>query len=782
MKRIILRDLAKVLKDIVTTRVNNGWTPAALLCASVVPIALTLFVAFAPRTLVAQSQSEVASVPLVRTAGFTPPAFHRSQILVRFRNGAQNSFLPDTPGASPFSGDRNLFVVQNPPGLSVGEAVGRYRANPNVLYAEPDWIVQTDVTPTDPRWNQQWDMVKIAAPTAWNTHTNSMDVVVAIIDTGIDFTHPDLQANLWANSDGSHGFTCMKGRCSKGGTDDFGHGTHVAGTIGAAANNGIGIAGLNWTVQLMSLKFLDSNGSGFVSDAILAFDQVTSLRSQGVNVRLTSNSWGSTGYSQALRDAMARGEAADILHVCAAGNSNQNADGSPMYPAAYDDRGIVSVLATDQNDVGASFTNYGLASVDLAAPGVSTVSTVPTGACKLCDPSGYKVLSGTSMATPHVSGVLAAIFHENPSLTATQARDIVLDPRSYDGLTDAKARSSSTGGRLNFAKALNNPLLFAPILNKFPTVAMGPDVFADSGGNVTLGAVASDPDNDPLRMSWARSSEIGMSTQWLFGWMLDSVFPNLDGSSASFTAPSLSRAVTIQYAAAVADGRGGSAHDLQYVTVLPGQNAAQIPTGSLTVSPLDASAGSTITVSFSANASKRGGPPKTGQEGGWDLWLGTSNAAYGYCCFTGESTTVTLNTPGVYRFGTQGIDRTLTLSTRESVVVRIGGATGVPPIASAKVDKLTGPVPLTVGIDMNASTDPDGSIRTYYIGCGDGSMAGSRKSRGSCTFTTPGTYWVELMVQDNVGNVDLISTYIVATPPAPVTPPPVLLERSPLRW
>jgi subtilisin family serine protease len=231
-----------------------------------------------------------------------------------------------------FPGDRNLHLVNTPPGLSVSETVRRYQANPSVLYAEPDYVVQVDSVPTDPGWNQQWDMVKISAPTAWNTQTDSSSLVVAIIDTGINFKHPDLQANLWTNSDGSHGFTCMRGRCAKGGDDDYGHGTHVAGTIGAAANNGIGIAGLNWHAKLMSVKFLDASGAGSISDAVLAFDQVTALKQQGVNVRLTNNSWGSGGFSQALKDAMARAEAAGILHVCAAGNSGQLADASPMYP------------------------------------------------------------------------------------------------------------------------------------------------------------------------------------------------------------------------------------------------------------------------------------------------------------------------------------------------------------------------------------------------------------------------------------------------------------------
>jgi subtilisin family serine protease len=741
----------------VANQMINRKARIALVWAAVIPVALMLAAALAPRALEAQSPVVVPDAdrePVITTVGLAAPASHSSRVLVRFREGARADLLPGSPSSSDFPGQRNLHLVQNPPGLSVAEAIRRYQENPNVLYAEPDYVVHTDVFPTDPSWNQQWDMTKISAPTAWNTQTDAGTVVVAIIDTGIDFTHPDLQGNLWTNSDGSHGFDCVNGRCSKGGLDRFGHGTHVAGTIGAAANNGIGMAGINWKIQLMSLRFLDANGSGYTSDAVLAFDQVTALKQQGVNVRVTSNSWGGTGFSQSLQDAMARGEVAGILHVCAAGNSNQNTDSSPMYPAAYDNRGIVSVLASDKNDAGASFTNYGLASVDIAAPGVSTLSTVPTGTCTLCDPSGYKLLSGTSMATPHVSGVVAALFQVNPTLTANEARDVVLNPASYDALIDSKATSTSTGGRLNFAKALANPLLFAPVPNNFPTLAMGPDVFAPAGGKVNLTTTVSDADNDPLRVSWTRSANTGLSSQWLFGWMLNSIFPNLGGTAVSFTAPSLARTVTIPYDAAVADGRGGSAQGRQWVTVLPA-SAGQAPSGTLTVSPTDAPAGSTITVNFPVTASKNG-------QVGWDLWLNTLNAARGACCFTGNSTTVTLNNPGVYRIGTQAIDQTLNLSTRPSVVVRIGGATGEPPIASATLDTLSGPVPLKVNIDMSASVDPDGSIRNYYIGCGDGMMNGS-KARGSCTFTSPGVYWIELMVRDNSGNVDVISTYAVAT-------------------
>src|SRR5439155_2379926 len=172
--------------------------------------------------------------------------------------------------------------------------------------------------------------------------------------------------------------------------------------------------------------------------------------------------------------------------------------------------------------------------------------------------------------------------------------------------------------------------------------------------------------------------------------------------------------------------------------------------------PTVAPAGSTITVNFPVTASKNG-------QAGWDLWLATQNGAHGACCFTGTSTTVMLNTPGVYRIGAQAIDQTLNISARSSAVVRIGGATGEPPIAIAALDTLSGPVPLTVNVDASASFDPDGTIGNYYFGCAGGNLIGSRKPRSSCTYTTPGTYWIEVMVQDAGGNVDLISAYVVAT-------------------
>jgi subtilisin family serine protease len=680
--------------------------------------------------------------------------YHSSRVIVRFQD--QPSFLPDSKSNHALGAD-NVYVVENPPGLSVAEAVRHYREDPSVLYVEPDYEVNTTADPTDPLWTQQWDMVKIAAPQAWDTQTSASDVIVAVIDTGVDLNHPDLQANLWTNpSDGSHGFTCMNGTCSPGGQDDYGHGTHVAGTIGAVANNGIGIAGINWRTQILSCKFLGSNGSGNVSDAILCFNQILALKQQGFNVRVTNNSWGGGGFSQALKEAMDAVESAGVVNVCAAGNSGVNADLAPMYPGAYDNRGIVSVLASDQSDLGAYFTNYGIANVDIAAPGVSTLSTVPKGTCSLCDPSGYKALSGTSMATPHVAGVLAAVFQANPRLSAYEARDAVLDPASYDALSDQLG--GMTGGRLNLLKALTNPILSTPNLNNFPVLSPGPNIFANAGDTVNLTATASDPDGDPLRMVWV-SSAPNASTLWLFGSMLNHTFPNPNGDSVTFQAPALARAVVAPYAVSVSDGRGGGATALTFTTIQPTSNPGKPPSGSLSVSPTQGPVGSIVSVYFSAT-DPEGGPVA------WDLWQSGLSSGFGLCCQTGAYS-YSINQAGVYRIAVQAMDSELNVSDRQTAVVRIGGATGTPPVVAATFDKLTGTVPLTVNVDMSGSTDSDGTVQTYTIVCNyaTGGLAVSGP-KGSCSYDTPGSYWMMLIVKDNAGLTDRMSAYVIVTPPS----------------
>jgi subtilisin family serine protease len=730
----------------------------------------------APGAPVVSADISVAGSNAVVSVGApSGPAFAPGRVIVRFRSDP--TFLEGTDRTAALVARDHVFLAHTPRGVSVAAAVARYLRMPNVVYAEPDYLVAAQATPNDPLYAaNQWDMTKISAPAAWDVRTDSSDVVVAVVDTGIDYTHPDLQANLWSDPANAsvHGYTCSGGTCVAGGQDNHGHGTHVAGTIGAATDNGVGVAGINWKVKLLSIKFLDANGSGSISDAVAGFALLRSLKLGGVNIRVTNNSWGGGGFSQALKDAMAALEvtpgAPGTLDVCAAGNSGVNADFSPMYPAAYDNRGIVSVLASDANDLGASFTNYGLASVDLAAPGVSIYSTEATGTCSLCDPSGYRTLSGTSMASPHVAGVAAAMLSAHPGLTAAQARDALLRPESYDALTDAKARSTSTGGRLNFAKVLANAGFYAnPTLNAFPSVTVGPDAFVNAGGTVSFTQTASDPDGDTLRSVVGRGP-VSTGSAWLFGYELTQLFP----STVPFTAPSLARTGAMPYDTSVSDNRGGGASGRNWAVVAPSATPGGSPSGVLTV-PATASVGANVTISFTAT-DPEGGPVA------WEVWYSGAGGSSGLCCLLGTSYTRTFSSAGVYRVAVQGIDRELNVTPVYTGVISVGGVAGVPPIAAATTDVQSGTAPLTVNVDMSGSTDPDGSIPYYFIGCGTGFTAGQSGSKGSCTFTAPGVYWMLLQVQDSSGLMGLVSKYVVVTPSGAVTPdttPPTVAITAP---
>lgn len=292
----------------------------------------------------------------------------------------------------------------------------------------------SDVALNDPYSSNLWGLnndTGISARRAWDITNGSSDVVVAVIDTGIDYTHPDLAANIWVNPgetpangidddangyiDDIHGANTVLGATDRGNPmDDNEHGTHVAGTIGAVGNNGEGVAGVNHTVKLMALKFMDATGGGRLSDAISAIDYMVSMKvNYGVNVRVSNNSWGGGGFSPALHAAIDRARAAGIVFVAAAGNSGQDTDLFPAYPSSYEVSNVVSVAAIDTNQTLASFSNYGAESVDIAAPGVGIFSTLPN--------NQYGYLSGTSMATPHVVGALALLFAAEPALTWDEA-------------------------------------------------------------------------------------------------------------------------------------------------------------------------------------------------------------------------------------------------------------------------------------------------------------------------------------------------------------------------
>jgi subtilisin family serine protease len=356
-------------------------------------------------------------------------------------------------------------------GVSVDDAIARYRSDPRVLYIEPDYIVHAlEVIPNDPSFGLLWGMhntgqtggtpdADIDAPEAWEITTGN-NVVLGVIDTGVDWSHADLANNIWSNpgetagngldDDGNGYIDDVRGwdfvNNDNDPMDDNGHGTHVSGTIAASGNNGIGVVGVSWSAKIMPLKFLDYSGGGYTSNAVLAVEYATMM-----GARFTNNSWGGGGYSSALYDAIAAAGSAGMLFVAAAGNSGENNDITPHYPSSYDLDNIISVAATDHNDNLAGFSCYGAVSVDLAAPGVDIYSCLPGGT--------YGYNSGTSMSTPHVSGAVSLFWSQYPSTPHLSVKERML--ASVD-VIPSLAGMVLTGGRLNVAKMVAEPDTLPP--------------------------------------------------------------------------------------------------------------------------------------------------------------------------------------------------------------------------------------------------------------------------------------------------------------------------------
>lgn len=353
-------------------------------------------------------------------------------------------------------------------GMSTKEAIARLKSHQAIEYVEPDYQVSIAQTPDDPRFDELWGLnndgqtggtadADIDAVEAWDISTGSRDVVVGVIDTGIDYSHSDLASNMWVNSsevpgdgidndgngfvDDVHGINAITN--SGDPMDDEGHGTHVSGTIGASGNNATGVVGVNHEVSLVGCKFLDAAGNGSTSDAIKCIDYMVGLKNAGVNLRVLNNSWGGGGYSQALADAIASSEAADLLFVAAAGNDTIDNDVNPHYPSNYENASVLSVASTDQTDNISWFSHYGLTSVDMGAPGSAILSTTPG--------ESYASYSGTSMATPHVAGAAALVLSINPELNTQELKELLMS--SGDANT-ALQGVTVAGTRLNVNQAL----------------------------------------------------------------------------------------------------------------------------------------------------------------------------------------------------------------------------------------------------------------------------------------------------------------------------------------
>jgi subtilisin family serine protease len=391
------------------------------------------------------------------------------EVLVRFRagtSGAQMAGAARSLGASVLQTFRNvssLQLLRLPAGSSVFGAAASLAARSDVAYAQPNFVYHVDgaldTVPNDPLYNQQWHLNNtgqlggtpgddVDAQKAWDTSTGSSDVIVGVIDTGVQYTHPDLTANMWLNTaecngtpgvdddgngyvDDCHGIDTINHDSDP--MDDFGHGTHVSGIIGAVGNNGVGVTGINWNVRILPCKSHDSTGNGTSASIIECYGYVEAIKARGENVIATNNSYGgcpeACGFDQATMDGIAGLQSVGVLFVASAGNDGANNDTTLKYPADYFLPNVISVAATTNTDALAFFSNYGVRTVAVGAPGDTVFSTWL--------PSTYTYLSGTSMASPQVTGIAALLHAANPTLSWFAIRNLII--------AGGETRSSMTG-------------------------------------------------------------------------------------------------------------------------------------------------------------------------------------------------------------------------------------------------------------------------------------------------------------------------------------------------
>jgi subtilisin family serine protease len=416
------------------------------------------------------------------------PERSEPEVLVRFREGVSAERVQAlTAGLNDEVEDEieavgNLYSIDDRDDADAEQVAAEYAALPEVLYSEPnarieveprasfsiyrDFVASLDSGPNDPLFPEQWalinrgqregkDKADINAVTAWAKTRGSDEVVVAVLDSGVDYAHADLVENMWVRPDhldpyfddelgafdDFHGFSAVAS--SRDPMDENGHGTHVAGIIGARGNNNLGVTGINWNVRIMPLKFMGRGGFGTTKDAIEAINYAVERKQAGVNVRVINASWGSRMKSKALEDAIRAAGREGILFVAASGNDGSDADRRPHYPSNYDLPNVLSVAAMNRRDELASFSNYGAKSVHLAAPGAEILSTW------LGD--SYEEHSGTSMATPVVAGVAALVLSTEPDLDVRALRSRLLE--TGDALDVLKGKVSS-GRRVNAARAV----------------------------------------------------------------------------------------------------------------------------------------------------------------------------------------------------------------------------------------------------------------------------------------------------------------------------------------
>jgi serine protease len=456
------------------------------------------------------------------------PPYTSSEIIVRFKSGIARTSAAAVNakhGAQVVHEYRvpsNLQVVALPKGVTVDQAVEAYNRDPEVMYAEPNYIYELAVTPNDPSFGQLYGMnntgqtggtpdADINAPEAWEFNTGSNNVVIGLLDSGFDYNHPDLIANVFNNpgeiagngvdDDGNGVIDDLHGLDAIGNTgnplDTNGHGTHVSGTMAARGNNGIGVAGVNWNATVVACRAF--NPSGALDDILQCMDYFLTLKTRPnnpIDIVATNNSWGGGPFSQALQDAITAHGQAGMLFVAAAGNFSSNNDVSAFFPATYPNTNIISVLATTHNDQRASFSNFGASTVDIGAPGENIFSTLPN--------NTFGLLSGTSMATPHVTGLVGLLKAQNPSRTSQQIKNLILTGGTP---TPGTTGNTMTGRRIRANNSLN--CVDRTLVNR--VLPAGTAIFTGTGTAIPLSLLSITCDSPTTAPQVVTVAETGQS-------------------------------------------------------------------------------------------------------------------------------------------------------------------------------------------------------------------------------------------------------------------------------